>query len=94
MESAVNQISLRCRRPDNVTRPITMAETRTIEHDDAIILSGQIDQTARFEILDHAAITVQQDQRGARATFDIVKPDAIYFQELTSGGIVVFSTLG
>jgi hypothetical protein len=65
MESAVNQLSLRGRRPDNVTRPITMTEARTIENDDAIILSGQIDQTTGFEILDHAAIAVQQDQRGA-----------------------------
>jgi hypothetical protein len=65
MESAVNQLSLCCRRPDNVTRPITMTEARTIENDDAIILSGQIDQTTGFEILDHAAIAVQQDQRGA-----------------------------
>ena len=65
MESAVNQLSLRGRRPDNVTRPITMTEARTIENDDAIILSCQIDQTTGFEILDHAAIAVQQDQRGA-----------------------------
>ena len=71
-----------------------MAEARTIENDDAIILGGQIDQTAGFEILDHAAIAVQQDQRRARATFDIVQPDAVYLQELASGRIVVFSILG
>ena len=65
MESAVNQFSLCCRGPDNITRPITMAEARTIENDDAIILGGQIDQTAGFEILDHAAVAVQQDKRRA-----------------------------
>ena len=71
-----------------------MAKAGTIESDDTIILGGQIDQTAGFEILDHAAVAVQQDQRHARATFDIVEPDAVYFQELTSGRVVAFSILG
>jgi hypothetical protein len=42
-----------------------MAEARTIENDDAIVLGGQINQTAGFKILDHAAVAVQQDQRRA-----------------------------
>ena len=70
-----------------------MAEARTIENDDAIIPRGKIDQAAGFEILDHVAISVQQAQRRARATFDIVKRDAVYFQEMSSGGIVVLSFL-
>jgi hypothetical protein len=40
MESAVNQFSLCYRGPDNIARPITMAEARTIENDDALILGG------------------------------------------------------
>jgi hypothetical protein len=71
-----------------------MAEARTIETDDAITLGGYIDQAAGFEILDHAAIAVQQDQRRPRAAFDIVKMDAVYFQKLTSRRIVVFGGLG
>jgi len=65
LESAVNQLSLCCWRPDNITRPITMTEPRTIENDDAMIFSGRSDQSAGFEILDHAAVAVQQDQRRA-----------------------------
>ena len=65
MESAVNQFSLSRRGPDNVTRPIAMTKAGTIENDDAIVPGGQINQTAGFEILDHAAVSVQKDQRRA-----------------------------
>ena len=71
-----------------------MAKAGAIEHDHTIILGGQIDQTAGFKILDHASHAVQQDQRHARATFDIVEPDAVYFKELTSGRVFAFSILG
>jgi hypothetical protein len=53
------QLSLCCGRPDDVTRPITVAEAGTIEDDDAVVLSRQLDQSAGFKILDHAAIAVQ-----------------------------------
>jgi hypothetical protein len=94
MESSLKDFSLRRWRPNNVTRPITMAEARSIENDDAIILGSQIDQTTGFEILDHAAVAVQQDQRRARAPLDIVEPDSVYFEESTSVGIVVFRITG
>jgi hypothetical protein len=71
-----------------------MAEAGTIESDDAIIFGGQVDQAAGFEILDHAAIAVQENQRRAGAAFDIVKPDAIDFQEPTGGRIIVLGILG
>ena len=34
------RLSLRCRRPGDVTRPITMAEAGTIENDDAASLGS------------------------------------------------------
>ena len=65
LKGAVNQLGLCCRSPDNIARPIAMAEAGTIENDDAIVPCGQINQTAGFEILDHAAVAVQQYQRRA-----------------------------
>src|SRR6267142_1719305 len=94
MQRAANQFGLCRRGPDNMTRPITVAEAGAIKNNHAIILGGLINQTAALEILDHAAVAVQHYQRRARPTFDIVQPDAVYLQELTSGRIVVLSILG
>ena len=40
-----------------------LAKSRAVEHDHPVILSREINQTARLEILDHAAIAVKENQR-------------------------------
>ena len=42
-----------------------------------VVFGRKIDQTAGFEILDHAAVAVKKNQRLARAPFNIVQPNAI-----------------
>jgi diguanylate cyclase (GGDEF)-like protein/PAS domain S-box-containing protein len=42
-----------------------VAETRTVYNNDTVILGSEIDQTARFEVLDHAAVAVQENERFA-----------------------------
>ena len=78
-----------CRRcPDNISGAIAVAVSRAIEHDDPVILGSQLDQAARFEILNHAAVAMEQYQRSARATLDIVKPDVIDLNESSGRRIV------
>ena len=70
-----------------------MAKTGTVENDNPVILGSEVDQTTGVEVLDHASVAVQKNHRSARTSFDIVKPDAIYFQKPTSRRIVMFRLL-
>jgi len=54
----------------------------------------KIDQTAGFEIFDHAAVPVQKDQRLAGPPFDIVKPNSIHMEEAAGSRIVALRLLG
>ena len=58
-----------------------MPETGPVKYDDPVILRSEIDQTARFEVLDHAPVAMQKHYRVACASFDVVKPDAVYIEK-------------
>ena len=45
-EGELDQFRLGIRRPHDIARPIAMAEPRTIENDNPVILGNKIDQTA------------------------------------------------
>jgi hypothetical protein len=91
LERVFDKLSLCRGGPNDVPRPRTVAKAWTIENNDPIILGGQIDQTAGLEVLDHAAVSVQKDERFARAPFHIVEPNAVDLQKPTRRGIVVLS---
>jgi hypothetical protein len=88
------QFSLCCGRPNNVSGPIAVAVPGAIEHDDPVIFGSQFDQAARFKILDHAAVTMEKNQRSARAALHVVNPDAIHLKESSSGRIVALCFFG
>jgi hypothetical protein len=77
-------VRLRFRRPHDVAWPITVAEARTVEHDDAVILRDEVDETTGLEILNHTAIAVKKDDGVAFATLDIVQEHAVRFDEPAS----------
>jgi PAS domain S-box-containing protein len=58
-----------------------------------VVPGGQVDQPARFEILDHAAVAVQKHQWLAVASFHVVQPDAVDIKELAGRRIIVFCLL-
>src|SRR5579871_1304682 len=74
--------------PNNIAWTIAVSEARPVENDDPICLRSQFDETTRLEILDHAAVTVKQDQRLPFATLDVVQPDAINFKEAPTWGVL------
>ncbi len=61
----VDQVGLRLGRPDRAARTPAVAISGAVEHDDPVGPGGFVQQPARLEVLDHAAIAVQQNQRRA-----------------------------
>jgi hypothetical protein len=88
LEGVFNEFSLKIRRPDQVARAVTVAETRTVYNNDTVVLGSEIDQTARFEVLDHAAVAVQENERFAGTSFDIVQPNTLDVEEAASGRVL------
>jgi hypothetical protein len=83
----LEQICLCFRGPNDVSGPQAMSKSRTVEHDYPVILGREINQTARLEILDHAAIAVKKNQRPAVAAFHIVQTNPSTSMNRPRGGL-------
>ena len=66
-ERFVDQVGLRLRRPDSTARSPAVTVPRPVEDDDAIFLAALSRSPLKLEVLNHAAIAVQQDERLALA---------------------------
>ena len=71
-----------------------MSKSRAVEHDYPVILGCQINQTARLEILDHAAIAVKENQRPTIAAFHIVQTNPVDVDEPPLRRIIALRLLG
>jgi hypothetical protein len=58
----LDECRLGIRRPDDVAWPVAVTESGTVENDDSVVPCSEIDQTAGFEILDHAPVPVKKNQ--------------------------------
>jgi hypothetical protein len=88
------EVGLRRRRPHDISGPQAVAEAGSVKHDDSIVLGGEIDQSARLEILDHAAIAVEQHQGATGSSLHIVQANSVDLGELSLGRIVELRLLG
>ena len=79
----VDEVRLRLWRPNGSAWARAVAKPRTIEGNDAMRLRRHLDETARREILNHAAIAVQQNERFTRAPIDVVKLDVAYVHKFS-----------
>ena len=86
-QRAVDQVGLRLRRPDRAAGPLAVAIARPVEDDHPVGLGRLRDEPARLEVLDHAAVAVQQDQRLALPALDVVQPHPVDLEELAFRGI-------
>ena len=75
--------------PDGAAGSLAVAISRTVERDHPVFLRRHVDEAARLEILNHAAVTVQQDQRFAAALIEIVESNAIHYDEFAKRRIVL-----
>jgi hypothetical protein len=58
-----------------------MSKSGAIEHDYPVIVGRQINQTARLEILDHAAVAVKENKRPTIAAFHVVQTNPVDVEE-------------
>src|SRR4249920_4025780 len=70
-----------------------MAKPGPVENDDPVVFCCEVNQTAGFEILDHAAIAVKKNQRFARAPLNVVQPNAVDVEESAGRRIVTLRFL-
>src|SRR5690349_22597592 len=81
IERLLEQVCLCVRGPKGVPGPQTMSKSRAVEHDHPVVPGREINQAARLEILDHAAVAVKENQRPAIATFHIVQTNPVDVDE-------------
>jgi len=77
----LEQICLCFRGPNDIPGPQAVSKSRAVEHDHPVIRSCQMNQAARLEILDHAAIAMEQDQGASGSALDIVQANAVDVDE-------------
>src|SRR4051794_24819334 len=93
-QRATQKVGLGIRRPDRPTGTLAVAISRTVEDDDTVFLGCNVDQPARLEILDHASVTVQQDERISLSTFQVMEPHPIHFEKMSDRAISTLRRLG
>jgi hypothetical protein len=71
-----------------------MSKSRAVENDHPVVPRCQINQAARLEILDHAAIAVKENQRPAIAAFHIVQTNPVDVDELSLRRIIAQRFIG
>jgi hypothetical protein len=89
----LDEFGLGVRRPHDVAGAVAVAKSRTIENDNPVVPGSGINQTAGFEILDHAAIAVEKNERLTQAPFNVVEPNAVDVEEAAGSGIVTLRFL-
>jgi hypothetical protein len=93
IECLLEQICLCFRGPNDIPGPQAMSESWAVEHDHSVVLGRKINQAARLEILDHAAVAVKEYQRPAIASFHEVQTNPFNVDEPPLRGIVALGFL-
>jgi hypothetical protein len=91
LQRCKKQVGLCIRRPNNVSRTLAVSIPWAIEHDNPVILGSQFDETARFEVLDHASVAVKKDERSTRSPLDVVEADPVNIEEFAGRRIIALS---
>ena len=94
LQRPMQKVGLRIRRPDRSTGTLAVAIAGTVKDDDTIFLGGDVDEAARLEILDHAAIAVKQHERIALSTLHVMEPHPIHVEESPGRAVPALGRLG
>jgi hypothetical protein len=70
-----------------------VAKSRTIESDNAVLPSSEIDQTARLKVLNHTPIAVEQDERWSRSQLNVVEPNPLDCDEASRWRVTTLGSL-
>jgi hypothetical protein len=93
LEGFVYEISLSLRRPHPASGATAMPEAGAIEGYDPVFFASHGDQAAGAEILDHAAIAVQEDEGLAMPALDIMKPHTLDLEKPSGWRVIPFCLL-
>ncbi len=70
-----------------------MTETGSVENDDPKMFGRKTNKTAGINVLNHAAVAMQQNQGFARAPLNVMEPNATYIEEASGRWIVTLRLL-
>jgi hypothetical protein len=93
-ERSVDQVRLGLIGPNGAAWPIAVTKSGTVKYDDPVLFRREIDEAAGQEILDHAAIAMEQDQWLSFPPHNIMEPDPVHLDEFSDWGIVPLSLIG
>ena len=88
MQCLAEEFGLRGGRPDRAAGPLGIAVTWTVEGDDAVVFGCRLREAARHEVLEHAAVAVQEHQGGPLTDFSVVDLHAIDVDEAAGWRVV------
>jgi hypothetical protein len=69
-----------------------MSKARPVKRNHAVFLRRLVEQTAGFEIFDHAPVAMEQNQRNASSPIDVVEADALNSNEPPDRRITALSS--
>src|SRR5689334_4924758 len=75
------QGSLGARSPNLTSRSVAVPKAWAVEDDHSVFLRSRLNEAARGEILNHAAVSMQHDERLSCPIFDIMQPNAVHLDE-------------
>src|SRR5215204_4059753 len=84
----MDEVGLSFRRPNRAAGTIAVAVSRSVKGDDTVVPGGHVNKAARLEILDHAAIAVQQDQWFAFASLNVMDANPADLKEMAGRRIL------
>jgi hypothetical protein len=87
------QGGLGVRSPNLTSRSVAVPKAGAVEDDHSVCLRSPLNEPARGEILNHAAVSMQQDERLSCPVFDIVQPNAVHLDETAHRGISALRAL-
>jgi len=90
----MNEVGLGLRSPDGAARALAVTVARPIERNHSIFLGSHVNKTARVEILDHAAVAMQQDKRLPATPLKKVQLHAMDVEKFARWWIVTLSLPG
>jgi len=92
-KSMAEQGGLGVRSPNLTSRSVAVPKARAVEDDHPVSLRSRLNEPARDEILNHAAVSMQHDERLSCPLFDIVQPNAVHLDETAQRGISALRAL-
>ena len=85
LDRLVEQVRLPVGRPHAALRPFAVAEPRTVEDDDPLVLKKQVRQPAGVVVVSCHRVPMDKDDGAAPSAVAVMEADAVHLQERALG---------